>query len=184
MKFLRKNKLALIAVSLLAVGAAGFAGFTYYKNNQQSPPAVVGPTEKEKKEALDSEASTEKTNTGEVKQATLNQSQHENQAATTAKADFSLVLVRAGQGDPGQPVETRAYVSGTAEGSCKITFSGPGSSFTKASEIIFDGRTTSCGALDASAAEFSSSGTWAYKLQATSGRRVSNVVEGKVAVQK
>ena len=180
MKFLLKNKIALAAVSILATGALGYAAVTYNRNNQ---PEAQGPSKQEQKTADESTASTE--NTDNNKEETLKQSQQENQGATEAKApDFSLALVRAGQGGAGQNVEIRALVSGVSEGSCSVTFSGSGRSFTKTSNITFDGRTTSCGALDAAPGDFSAGGAWTYTLKATSGSKASNQIEDKVTVQK
>lgn len=179
-KFFAKNKLALTLVSLLAAGSLGVAAYIKYTQ----PTDTEGPTPQEQQTADDSPASTESTDTGKDKGATLEQSQQENQGSTAPAADFLLSLTRAGQSGAGQAVEIRAYVSGATAGSCTVSFSGPGSGFSKSSTITFDGRTYSCGALDAAASDFSQSGNWTYVLKATSGSKRSNTIEGQIEVKK
>ena len=181
MKFFIKNKIAITAISLLATGAFGYAGVTYYQNNRSPEDSPTQQQETAKK----STASTQQTGEGDDKQATINQSQQENQGAAAPKApDFNLTLTRSGQPGAGQNVEIRALVSGVSSGTCTANFSGPGRAFSKTSSITFDGRTTSCGALDAAASEFSASGTWTFTLRASSGSKTSNQIEEKVTVQK
>lgn len=106
-----------------------------------------------------------------------------SQAAPSQPASsFTITLARAGQ--IGRSVQIRALVDGVTTGQCKVSFSGPGASFFKTHDITFDGRTYTCGALDAATSEFSKSGTWNYSLKATSGSAVSNTITGQITVSK
>lgn len=176
-----RKKLLIITLSLLALGLTSAAGYTYFRNNQKQDD--TGPTPQQEEAAKNSSASTQDTDTGEDKEATIDQSQQENQGhAQPVTPDFTLTIARDDQ--IGQNVEIRAFVNGVSQGICSVTFSGPGNTFTKSSSITFDGRTYSCGSLDAAASEFSQSGTWSYSLKATSAGKVSNTVQDKVVVQK
>lgn len=176
----RASKKLLLVGGIAALGLAA-AAFLYFKNNAiPTPPPTDQPVGEKATTGNEQDSTSEE---GDPKTAPPKAEKEDTQ--TPAPPSFTLTLTRAGQTHAGGSVQIRALVSGATSGTCQVTFSGPGNSFTKTSAISFDdGRTYTCGALNAAASEFSASGNWNFSLKATSGSKVSNTVKGQVAVTK
>lgn len=173
------KKIALVALGtvLLAIGL-----FVWRQNNTERN----NPTDTESPTAEIGEVGEKATSTPESKPTENTVTTSKPEKSTTATPEtapsFAISLVRAGQ--VGTTIQIRALIEGVTTGSCRVDFSGPGASFYKTTELAYDGRTYSCGALDAATSQFSKAGSWDYSLKTTSGTKVSNTLTGKLTVTK
>jgi hypothetical protein len=178
-KIHKQKKVIIIALSLLAVAACVAA--ISIKLKQESDQAKINQV------AADTSYPGKTDDAAPTGSDTIDQAkpaaQAENQGAIKSST-YDLTLVRFGQTSPGQAVEVRALVTGTSQGTCEISWSGPGTSFSRSSAITYDGRTVSCGALDTPAASFNQPGTWTFSLRAINGSSSSNTAQDKVTVTK
>ncbi len=175
------NRKTLIVIGGLTAGLLVTAAVLYY-SHRSSNPVVTG---QDQSASSPDTASTPAPSAGQPAPSGEPEKDQSAQSSSQSQASsFSLTLTRAGQLQPGGSVQIRALVEGATSGSCQVSFAGPGTTFSKSSTITFDGRTYSCGALNAAASEFSQAGNWKYVLQATSGSNKSNAVAGTVEVAK
>ncbi|HVI69697.1 MAG TPA: hypothetical protein VM581_04555, partial [Magnetospirillaceae bacterium] len=90
-------------------------------------------------------------------------------STTTTSPDTTLIVTisRAGQSAAGQPINVRTIVNGTSSGTCDMTFSRAGSSFTKTFPIAISASTITCNG-DVEASAFSG-GEWQISVVAKNG---------------
>lgn len=164
------------------VAAIGLAAAVYFylQNNYDKPQ----PTEPVVGEKALTDSATEKKSPTSTPSTPQEEKQTPNQNQPSGSPTFTVTVVRAGQISPGGEVQIRALIEGATTGTCSATFSGPGTAFSKTTSITTDGRTYSCGELDAAAAEFSAGGSWKYILKVTSGTVTSSPIEGQFTVTK
>lgn len=194
MKITKKQKpvkkiiLALVAVAVLAVGAAAFltrpsnqtanSQQTSTSNPETAQPVDVNyspPTEEE------SQATTQQKQEIAEKEKAAGDSSTPPVATTP---DITVTIVRANQRSAGQPLNIRTIIDGTSSGTCSVKLTKSQTTINKTFTVSPDATYALCDQADIPASDFSSAGEWELSVTIQNGSKQSTPATAKVTIAK
>ena len=171
--FPKKALIITIAAVVVAGGVGAYFLLNRPANKDATPTTTTQTADQPQQQNINYGPATpeEQKEGSDIKKNTIDQSQNPTQTPATPP---TVTITRAGQLQPGQPLNIRTIVQGTTSGTCAVTLTQAGqATVTKSFPIAFQATSSNCNG-DIAASDFAAGGQWQLSITATNASGTSS----------